>query len=154
MGQGGDVAWGLFEILSLLAQPFAQEIDIDFVHVVFRLFDGQSRSHTGSFARYHRRRHDTQAAQGLFVGRDATTRGEQVFHALRGQDAVRYAVRLAPAVVLGLVAGDMHVDKVAVTSDFVVEALALQPVLQGEDVEMFTSGDENLDQGVNHGDAI
>ena len=26
--------------------------------------------------------------------------------------------------------------------------------LQGEDVEMFTSGDENLDQGVNHGDAI
>ena len=50
----------LFEILSFFPQPFAQEIDIYIVNIVFGLLDSQCCGQTGGLAGDQRRGHDTQ----------------------------------------------------------------------------------------------
>ena len=53
----------LFEILSFFPQPFAQEIDIYIVNIVFGLLDSQCCGQTGGLAGDQRRGHDTQTVE-------------------------------------------------------------------------------------------
>lgn len=124
----------LFEILSLFPQSFAQEIDIYIVNIVFGLLDSQCCGQTGGLAGDQRRGHDTQTAQSLLVGRDAASRCQQVLYAFGGKYPVGDTVRLASSVMLGFVAFDVYIHEVAISANLVVEALAVQPILNREHI--------------------